>query len=392
MIILGIIVAVWVGERRWTARGGTSGTVIDIAVWAVPFGLIGGRIYHVITDNQLYFGSGKHPLDALKIWNGGLGIWGAVLLGAVGAYIGCRRRGINFRAFADVIAPGIAFAQAFGRWGNYFNQELYGRPLHAFFALHIDPEHRPRLADGSLDPKYKDIATYHPTFLYESIWCVLIGFGVIWAGRRYRLNWGRTFALYVAAYTVGRGYFEWLRIDSAHVFLGLRLNDYTAIVVFLAAVGYLYAFRDKSDTEEVLETAVPATSEAEPEEAKESEDAEPPTQVAEPASNVKIVDEAAEEAEHTEQPESEEPEEPAAAVEPEEPEAVEKSVEPEEPEPAEAAEPEAVEPEAAEPEAVEPEAAESKVAEPEAEAEEAEPEAGTESGSGIESEKHEHKS
>jgi prolipoprotein diacylglyceryl transferase len=254
MIILGIVVAVWLSERRWAARGGTPGVVIDIAVWAVPFGLVGGRLYHVITDNQMYFGAGRHPLDAFKVWNGGLGIWGAVALGALGAYIGCRRRGINLRVFADVVAPGIALAQGIGRWGNWFNQELYGRPTSLPWAVTIDQDHRPRLSDGSLDPRYADVANYHPTFLYESLWCLGVAILVIWAGKRFKLNYGRSFALYVAAYTVGRAWIEWLRIDNAHHFLGLRLNDYTALVVFVAAVAYLYVNRDKGDVEEVLET------------------------------------------------------------------------------------------------------------------------------------------
>ncbi|MEV4255414.1 prolipoprotein diacylglyceryl transferase [Spirillospora sp. NPDC049652] len=251
MIILGIVVAVWLGERRWAAKGGQPGTVIDVAVWAVPFGLVGGRLYHVVTDYQRYFGDGKDPVNALKIWEGGLGIWGAVVLGAVGAVIGCRRRGISVLALGDAIAPGIAFAQAIGRWGNWWNQELYGRPLHTFWALKIDPAHRPRTADGTLDPKYADVATYHPTFLYESLWCVGVGVLVLWAGRRYKLTHGRTFALYIAAYTIGRFWVEALRIDDAHHVAGLRLNDWTAIIVFLGAVGYLYWARGKTGPEAV---------------------------------------------------------------------------------------------------------------------------------------------
>ena len=127
-IIIGVFVAVWLGNKRWIARGGRSGTVADIAVWAVPFGLVGGRLYHVITDYELYFSDGKDWVDAFKIWEGGLGIWGAIALGAVGAWIGCRRRGIPLPAYADALAPGIALAQAIGRWGNWFNQELYGKP------------------------------------------------------------------------------------------------------------------------------------------------------------------------------------------------------------------------------------------------------------------------
>ncbi|WP_329520158.1 prolipoprotein diacylglyceryl transferase [Spirillospora sp. NBC_01491] len=251
MIIIGIVVAVWLGERRWAAKGGAPGVIIDVAVWAVPFGLVGGRVYHVATDYQHYFGDGHDPINALKIWEGGLGIWGAVVLGAVGAVIGCRRRGISVLALGDAVAPGIVLAQAIGRWGNYWNQELYGRPLDTFWALKIDPAHRPRLSDGSLNPKYADIATYHPTFLYESLWCVGVAILVIWADRRFSLTHGRSFALYVAAYTVGRFWIEWLRIDDAHQILGLRLNDWTALIVFVGAVGYLYWARNRTGPENV---------------------------------------------------------------------------------------------------------------------------------------------
>ncbi|MFG2013611.1 prolipoprotein diacylglyceryl transferase [Actinomadura geliboluensis] len=280
MIILGIVAAVWLGERRWAAKGGTSGVIVDVAVWAVPFGLVGGRLYHVITDYQRYFGEDGDPVRALEIWKGGLGIWGAVALGAVGAVIGCRRRGISALALADAVAPGIALAQAIGRWGNYWNQELYGRPLDAFWALEIDENHRPMLDGGpALDPKYADVATYHPTFLYESLWCVGVAVLVIWAGRRYKLTHGRAFALYVAAYTVGRGWIEALRIDDAHHVLGLRLNDWTSIVLFIGAVAYLYLARGRTGPENV--GAVPATAGGEPESAaaeptKEPEPAEGP--------------------------------------------------------------------------------------------------------------------
>jgi prolipoprotein diacylglyceryl transferase len=283
MIILGVIVAVWLGERRWVARGGAPGTVVDIAVWAVPFGLVGGRLYHVITDHQLYFGHGHHPIDALKVWNGGLGIWGAVALGALGAYLGCRRRGISLRVFADAAAPGIALAQAIGRWGNWFNQELYGRPTTLPWAVKIDPAHRPATTP--------DVATYQPTFLYECLWCIGVAVLVIWAEKRFRLAYGRTFALYVAAYTVGRAWIEWLRVDEAHHILGLRLNDWTALIVFLGAVAYLYIRRDKTENPPgAFGTAAEATDEpAEPVEdgdatsTTELEDATPAAPTAKPA-------------------------------------------------------------------------------------------------------------
>ncbi|GHJ38271.1 prolipoprotein diacylglyceryl transferase [Streptomyces sp. TS71-3] len=242
-IIVGVFVAVWLGNRRWIARGGTSGTVADIAVWAVPFGLVGGRLYHVITDYELYFGPGRDWVDAFKIWQGGLGIWGAIALGAVGAWIGCRRRGIPLPAWADAVAPGVALAQACGRWGNWFNQELYGRHTDLPWALKITSN-----TDGRVP------GLYHPTFLYESLWCVLVALLVMWADKRFQLGHGRVLALYVAAYCVGRAGTEYLRVDEAHHVLGLRLNEWTAVVIFLVAVVYfVVSARVRPGREEVVE-------------------------------------------------------------------------------------------------------------------------------------------
>lgn len=245
-IIIGVFVAVWLGNKRWLARGGRAGTVADIAVWAVPFGLVGGRLYHVITDYELYFSEGRDWVDAFKIWEGGLGIWGAIALGALGAWIGCRRRGIPLPAWADALAPGIALAQACGRWGNWFNQELYGRETTVPWAVHITAS-----TDGRV-PGY-----YHPTFLYESLWCVGVAVLVIWADRRFKLGHGRAFALYVAAYCVGRFWIEYLRVDEAHHILGMRLNNWTAIVVFILAVVYfVLSARKRPGREEVVEPDV----------------------------------------------------------------------------------------------------------------------------------------
>ncbi len=230
-IIAGIVVAVWLTEKRWVARGGASGDVLDIAVWAVPFGIVGGRLYHVITSPRPYFGEGGDPLRAFAIWQGGLGIWGAVALGGVGAWIACRRRGIPLPAFADAVAPGLLVAQAIGRLGNWFNQELFGGPSDLPWALEIDRAHRPA--------EFLDIATFHPTFLYELLWNLAAAVFVIWADRRFRLSHGRAFALYVVAYCTGRLWIELLRTDPAETFFGVRLNVFTAIGVGLLAVAYL---------------------------------------------------------------------------------------------------------------------------------------------------------
>jgi prolipoprotein diacylglyceryl transferase len=230
-IIAGIVVAVWLTRRRWAARGGDPDDVVDVALWAIPFGVVGGRLYHVLTDPELYFAPGRDPMRAFFVWEGGLGIWGAVALGALGAWIGCRRRGINVLDFGDALAPGLVLAQAIGRWGNYFNQELYGGPTTLPWALRIDPAHRP--ADSP------EIALYHPTFLYESLWNVAVAVLLLWVDRRFTVPRGKLFALYVAAYTLGRGAIEGLRIDHANYFLGLRLNEWTSAIVFLVAVGVL---------------------------------------------------------------------------------------------------------------------------------------------------------
>jgi prolipoprotein diacylglyceryl transferase len=241
-ITIGIVIAIVYGERRMVERGGAKGQITDLAFWAVPFGIVGGRLYHVITTPEPYFGSGGHPLKAFEIWKGGLGIWGAIALGALGAWIGARRQGLLLPVVADAIIPGVALAQAAGRWGNWFNQELYGRPTSVPWGLRIDPAHRP-------DATPKD-AIYQPTFLYESLWCIGIAALVVWADRRYRLGHGEVFWLYAATYTVGRGWIEALRVDDAHHIAGLRLNDWTSIIVFTVSVGaFIWCRRRYADRE-----------------------------------------------------------------------------------------------------------------------------------------------
>lgn len=251
LIVVGIIVAVWWGGRRYVARGGRTGAITDIAIWAVPFGIVGGRLYHVLTDWQLYFGeNGAGLLAALRIWDGGLGIWGAVSVGALGAWIGARRAGVLLPPVADAIAPGIAAAQAIGRWGNYFNQELFGAPTDLPWGLQIDVVHRPS--------GYEEFATFHPTFLYESLWLVGVVLVLVWADRRFRMGHGRVFALYVLLYCAGRLWIELLRVDSANTILGLRVNVWTSILVGLGALAYLViSARRRPGRETVLERSVP---------------------------------------------------------------------------------------------------------------------------------------
>ncbi len=258
-IVAGIVAAALITEKRWVARGGAPGEVLDIAVWAVPFGIIGGRIYHVVSSPRAYFGEGGDPLRAFAIWEGGLGIWGAIALGGVGAWIACRRRGIPLPAFADALAPGLLVAQAIGRLGNWFNNELYGGATDLPWALEIHEWDGGRaLLDADGQPVL--LGTFHPTFLYELVWNLAAAALVIWADRRFRLSHGRAFALYVVSYCVGRLWIELLRTDPAETFFGVRLNVFTSIVVGLLAVAYLVWQRGRP--REVINRGAEATGEA----------------------------------------------------------------------------------------------------------------------------------
>jgi len=226
-IILGVVAAVVIGERRWVARGGAKGVVTDVATIAVPFGIVGARIYHVVTSPGPYL---DDPVRALYVWQGGLGIPGGIAGGFLAAYVVLRRRGLSRTAFADSVAPGIAVAQAIGRLGNWFNSELFGRPTTLPWGLLIDPSN-PDAVPGA--------EAYHPTFLYELLWNLGVAAVVVWADRRWKLGGGRVFALYLALYAVGRAWIEALRIDEANELFGLRLNDYVMAVVLIGALVYL---------------------------------------------------------------------------------------------------------------------------------------------------------
>lgn len=233
-ILAGIVFGVWLTARRMRLRGGTTSQTLDIVSWAVPFGIVGGRLYHVITDNQLYFAPGKNPWGALMIWEGGLGIWGAVALGLVGAAIGARRAGVPFTAFVDAAAPGLLIAQALGRWGNWFNNELYGQATDLPWKLQI---HAMNQATGQAmtgpDGSPQVIGYFQPTFLYESLWCLAAASLLMFLDRKYRLGAGSVFALYIAFYTAGRFVFELLRSDPANTILGLRVNTWVAALLFI---------------------------------------------------------------------------------------------------------------------------------------------------------------
>ena len=276
-ILLGIFVALWLTTRRWVERGGDPEAVGDIAFWAIPFGILGGRLYHVITTPGPYFGEGGNPWDAFKIWEGGLGIWGAVALGALGAWIGARRRGVSFTAFADAAAPGVLIAQAIGRLGNWFNQELFGRPTELPWGLEIDPAFRP---DG-----YEQFAAFHPTFLYEVVWNLAGAALIIYLDKRFDLRGGRVFWLYVMVYVAGRGWIEGVRIDTAVHIAGLRINEWVSIIVLpLAAAMFIWlGIRQRRETIRVPRGELAATRTGDPGAVAHTDDAaEDPAASAEP--------------------------------------------------------------------------------------------------------------
>jgi prolipoprotein diacylglyceryl transferase len=225
ILAVGVLVGVYVAEQRWRRRGYPRDGIYDIAFWVVIWGVIGARLYHVVSDYQLFE---DDPLRAFQIWRGGLSIWGAVIGGAIAVIVITRRRHMPTLVVMDCMAPGIVLAQAIGRWGNYFNQELFGKPSTLPWALEIAPAHRPA--------GYVQYATFQPTFLYESLACLAICGILLLAERRAILKLGQTFALYVALYTFARFWFENMRIDPAHEIAGMRLNAWVSIILCIAAI------------------------------------------------------------------------------------------------------------------------------------------------------------
>lgn len=246
-ILTGIVLAIWLANSRLKKRGGESGVAIDIALWAVPFGIVGGRIFHVLTHLGDYFYAGADVTAIFRIWEGGLAIYGAILFGLLGAWIGARVAGVRFWSFVDAVAPGVLLAQALGRWGNYFNQELFGTPTDLPWGLEIDmanPAYPAGLPGGVL---------FHPTFLYESLWSLIGVILLLNLDKRFELRWGKMFALYIAYYSIGRIWTESLRIDPSEVVLGLRINIWSALAGILAAI---VIWRVQSRRHPGLETSI----------------------------------------------------------------------------------------------------------------------------------------
>lgn len=246
-ILAGILVAAWMTRQRLHARTGDGDKAYDVAMWAVPFGIVGGRIYHVITTWQPYWGENGRPLDALKIWEGGLGIWGAVAFGALGAWIGCKRHGVPFLDFGDALAPALPIAQALGRFGNFFNNELYGDRTDLPWGIVIwEWDGQQAVRDAAGQPVR--LGVFQPTFAYEALWCLLVAAVLLLVERRFSLRRGQLFALYVIGYTLGRLIIELMRTDPANHIMGMRLNVWTSIIVCLFGVArFVWAGRRVND-------------------------------------------------------------------------------------------------------------------------------------------------
>jgi prolipoprotein diacylglyceryl transferase len=241
MIALGVVAAVWLGGKRLVARGiGTTDDMSAIAMWGVPFGVVGARLYHVITDWQLFR---DNPGAIVQIWKGGLGIWGGIALGTLVGIGVARKRGLPVGLLLTCVAPALPLAQSIGRWGNWFNQELFGRPTTLPWGLEVS-------ASTAQSAGYAAGTQFHPTFLYESIACLLLCGALIVLDNKVPMRAGRLFFFYTAGYTVFRFFIEGLRIDPSHDAGGLRLNQWVSLVVFAASVAVIISMRGRPATTE----------------------------------------------------------------------------------------------------------------------------------------------
>lgn len=257
-ILMGIVLAVWITTTRWKKLGGNFDQVLDITLVSVPAGIIGARLYHIITTPERFFGPDGDWAEMFRIWNGGLGIWGGVLFGALAAWIWCRHKHYPMALLADAIAPGLLVAQAVGRLGNWFNQELYGAPTTLPWGLKLNMEgtaigHSEQCYDGATCPSG---TLFHPTFLYEMIWNLIGAAIIVYIGSKAmkKLKAGSLFAVYIMWYTLGRTWIESLRIDYAHEFLGVRINVWVSMAVFvLGAVSFIVVQQMGKDTDLLAE-------------------------------------------------------------------------------------------------------------------------------------------
>ncbi len=227
MLLAGIVACIWITGRRWVAQGGDWDLIFRVAVWGVGFGVLGARLYHDVTSWSEVPDAWWGPF---AVWEGGLGIWGGILFGCIAGAVVVHRAGESVTKMMDAVAPGLLVAQGIGRIGNWWNQELYGKPTDLPWGLEISPEHRPA--------QYFDRSTYHPTFLYELIYDFAAAGLLIWVGNRFRIRPPALFSLYVSLYCFGRFFEELLRVDPSHHFLGLRLNAWVSIVVFVASTAF----------------------------------------------------------------------------------------------------------------------------------------------------------
>lgn len=238
-ILIGIIVAYFVGASRFTKNGGDSGTLLDIVLWAVPFGIIGGRLFHVATHIGDYIGvyptTQETLLHIIAVWEGGLAIYGAIILGLVGAWIGAKRAGVRFVSVLDALAPGVLIAQGIGRWGNYFNQELFGQATDLPWGLMIEKNNNP-----AFPSEFPAGTLFHPAFLYEFLWDIFGALLIIWLAKQLKLQWGKVFALYLVVYSVGRFFIEAIRLDPSDVFFGYRTNQWSAILGIVLGLTFWY--------------------------------------------------------------------------------------------------------------------------------------------------------